>query len=360
MFEIADIFRCYSEEYSINRKINLSQVQRRAFYAVTKCRTLALGGSVHRCESCEFEYYSYHSCKNRSCPKCHTKETEEWISIQKERLLPVKYFHLVFTIHPAARGIVLGNQKTAYKILMSSANKALAKLALDPRYIGGKIGSLSVLHTWNRTLGFHPHVHCLVPGGGLSPDGNWVKSNPNFIVPVQALSRIFRAIFIKQLRKEIPNIFIPPSLFKKDWNVYAKPTTQEAEKTLTYLGRYVHRAAITNRRIISVNDGLVVFKTKEEKTVTVSVVEFVRRFMLHVLPKGFHKIRYYGLLHPANKHLLNKLKNQFTVFKNKKEAIGKTKKQKTKLYCPLCNCQLISNVIPAMKHCINTLNARSP
>lgn len=317
MPEVADIFRLHGARYLERFGQTMLPSHRRALRDLCNCRTAALGGQLYVCDHCGREHYVYHSCRNRACPKCHGKDTEAWLVARREELLPVAHFHVVFTLPQELRDLVRQHQKTLYPILMQAAARALMKLAADPHYVGGLIGVLAVLHTWSRTLIYHPHIHCLVPGGGLSADGQWRPSREGYLVPVRALSPIFRGIFLDLLAQALPDIAIPDSVRKQAWVVYCKPTVQGAENVLTYLGRYVHRIAITDRRILAVEDGKVTFRyqnarTHQWRTMTLTVEEFIRRFLQHVLPRGVHKVRYYGLWAPSNKDKLQQIRQSLT------------------------------------------------
>ncbi len=315
MLEVADILRRYGGVYLDRFGDAVPQRHRRAIQDILDCRTAAMGGQVYACNRCGRAHYSYHSCRNRSCPKCQGRDVEAWLDARRAELLPVPYFHVVFTLPQALRRIVRSHPKPLYGILMKAAAKALMKLAADPRYVGGQIGILAILHTWTRTLEYHPHVHCLVPGGGLSPDGRWVPSKPDYFVPVKALSAIFRGIFVDLVRRACPDIILPQSIWDQKWVVYAKPTVQGVDRVFMYLGRYVHRAAITNSRIVSIDDGRVVLRYRgvgdsKWKTMALETHEFIRRFLQHVLPSGVHKVRYYGLWAPSNRKRLRRIQDE--------------------------------------------------
>ena len=315
MPEVADIFRLHGARYLERFGQAMLPSHRRALRDLQNCRTAALGGQLYVCDHCGREHYVYHSCRNRACPKCHGKDTEAWLDSRRQELLPVAYFHVVFTIPQELRDLLRQHQKAVYPILMKAAARALMKLAADPHYVGGHIGVLAVLHTWSRTLTYHPHVHCLVPGGGLSADGQWRSARKGYLVPVKALSPIFRGIFLDLLDKALPDVAIPDSVRRQAWVVYCKPAVQGAENVLTYLGRYVHRIAITDRRILAVEDGKVTFRyqnarTHQWRTMTLTAEEFIRRFLQHVLPRGVHKVRYYGLWAPSKKAQLQRIRRR--------------------------------------------------
>jgi hypothetical protein len=311
--EVADIFRLHGAQYLERFGQAILPSHRRALRDLCNCRTAALGGQLYVCDHCGREHYVYHSCRNRACPKCHGRDTEAWLAARRQELLPVAYFHVVFTLPQALRELVRNHQKAVYPILMKAAARALLKLAADPHYVGGLIGILAVLHTWSRTLTYHPHVHCLVPGGGLSADGQWRPAREGYLVPVRALSPIFRGIFLDLLARALPGVAVPDSVPKHSWVVYCKPTVQGAENVLTYLGRYVHRIAITDRRILKIDDGKLTFRhqnarDRQWRTMTLPAQEFIRRFLQHVLPKGVHKVRYYGLWAPSNRAALQRIR----------------------------------------------------
>ncbi|MHC4481626.1 MAG: IS91 family transposase [Planctomycetota bacterium] len=325
MPEVADIFRLHGARYLDRFGQTILPSHRRALRDLRNCRTAALGGKLFACDHCGREHYVYHSCRNRACPKCHGKDTEAWLAARRQELLPVPYFHVVFTLPDALRELARQHQKTVYPILMKAAARALMKLADDPRYVDGLVGVLAVLHTWGRTLAYHPHVHCLVPGGGLTHDGQWRPARKNYLVPVRALSPIFRGMFLDLLAKALPEVAIPHAVRRQAWVVYCKPTVQGAENVLTYLGRYVHRIAITDRRILKIDDGQVTFRyqkaqDREWRTMTLPAEEFIRRFLQHVLPAGVHKVRYYGLWAPSNKAKLLEIRQRLTA----RDASGQT------------------------------------
>jgi hypothetical protein len=314
MPEVADIFRRYGGEYLQRFGPDLLPSHRRALEDLPNCRTPALGGHVFTCDQCGHQEFTYHSCRNRSCPKCHRKDTEQWLAARRTELLPVPYFHVVFTLPEELRPLVRSHQKVLYGLLMKAAAESLIKLALDPHYVGGLIGILAVLHTWSRVLAYHPHVHCLVPAGGVTDQGLWRPSRRHYLVPEPALSRIFRATFRDGWAELLPDLKIPSAVWKKDWVVDCKPAGQGTQQVLNYLARYVHRIAITNSRILSIEDHQVTFRYQEVdesawKTMTLDACEFIRRFLQHVLPAGVHKVRYYGLWHPAHRGLLHQLQH---------------------------------------------------
>jgi Putative transposase/Transposase zinc-binding domain len=313
MPEVADVFRRYGGEYLERFGRDLLPSHRRAIDDLVHCRTEALGGHLLQCDHCGQEHYVYHSCRNRSCPKCHHLDTEVWLAERRQELLPVPYFHVVLTLPQELRALVRSNQKDLYDILLRAAAQALIKLAADPHYVGGLIGVLCVLHTWTRALVYHPHVHCLVPAGGVCADRTaWRPARQTYLVPVRALSKLFRGLFRDLVRQARPDLALPESVWTTEWVVYCKPALQGTEQVLRYLGRYVHRIALTNSRILSIEDGQVCFRYQDSrhhgwKPMTLPALEFIRRFLQHVLPEGFHKVRYYGLWSPVHRPLLHQL-----------------------------------------------------
>jgi hypothetical protein len=312
MFELADVFRLYGGDYLERFGERLLPSHRRALGDITACRTERLGGQMTECTRCGHRHRVYHSCRHRSCPKCHATDTARWLEKRQGELLPVPYAHAIFTLPEQLRRLVRRHQKTLYGILMKAAAEALMDLAADARYVGGRIGILAVLHTWGGAMVYHPHVHCLIPAGGLAEDGQWCLARKRYLLPVRALSRIFRAKFMALARKAHPELHFSESLWSTDWVVYCKPAPQGGKKVLRYLGRYVHRVAITNRRITSISQGRIGFgykdsRTERWQTTHLPAREFIRRFLQHVLPKGFNKVRYYGLLSPANRAVLKRV-----------------------------------------------------
>ena len=332
MLEMADIFRRFGPAWRAANGAHISLAQRRVMTAIEVCRTSALGGHVERCESCAHTRIAYNSCRNRHCPKCQWRAAEAWLDARKAELLPVPYFHIVFTLPAPLRAIAYHNKAKVYGLLFTAAAETLTTIAADPRHLGAAIGVTAVLHTWGQSLDHHPHVHCIVPGGGISADGRrWVRSRPRFLVPVRVLSALFRHLFLADLAKlhadgELQ--FFGDSaaladaamfeahlarLAKKKWVVYAKRPFAGPEQVLAYLARYTHRVAISNRRLLEIGDDHVSFRWKDyredgsarSKVMRLTPTEFMRRFLLHVLPDGFHRIRHYGLF--ANGHRAEKL-----------------------------------------------------
>ena len=314
--EVAHIFRLYGEDYRQSHR--LCRPQLRAMRAIEICRTAALGGHVDECDQCGARKISYNSCRNRHCPKCQSLDKERWLEKRCGELLPVPYFHVVFTVPQELNLLALANPRWFYDLLFDSASKTLLEIAADPKHLGARIGVLAVLHTWSQTLELHPHLHCIVPGGGLSLDGQrWVPSRPDYFLPVQVLARLFRGKFLAGVkaafqagRLNLPNALQDPASFQalldrlygKAWVVYSKPPFGSPEQVLAYLARYTHRVAISNPRLVRLENGRVTFTYKDYtqggrvREMTLPASEFIRRFLLHVLPEGFVRIRYYGLL----------------------------------------------------------------
>ena len=344
MIELADIVAKHGGEYLTDFGERMLPSHKRALADILACRTESMGGHLHECNVCGHQHYSYHSCKNRSCPKCHTSDTKRWLEKREAELLPVRYFHVVFTLPQELRDNMRSNQSKLYSILMQAASEMLMKLALDPKHVGGKLSILAVLHTWTRAMEFHPHVHMLVPAGGLDKDGNWRTTRKKWLVPVKALSKLFRARFIKLAKKALPNEIFPQELWKNEWVVYCKPPLTNSKKVLRYLGRYVHRIAIANSRIESMDNGKVTFRYQESATGTLKKMtlpgkEFLRRYLQHVLPQGFHKVRYYGLLSPANRITLKRV--QLLLAQRRKITPDDIKETAEKPFdkhlCPYCS-----------------------
>ena len=313
---LAEILRLHGEAYRNSH--SLSRPQLRAMRAIEICRTATLGGHVYECEKCGKEKICYNSCRNRHCPQCQGLDRQRWLEERSAELLQVPYFHVVFTLPEELNGLALINPRLIYTLLFDSASQTLLEIAADPKHLGARIGVLAVLHTWGQTLQLHPHLHCIVPGGGLSPDRQrWIGSRPRFFLPVSVLSRLFRGKFLAGLKAahkaeelKLPESLIKPGAFKalldelyaKSWVVYSKPPFDSPEKVLGYLSRYTHRVAISNSRLVRLADGRVTFTYKDYsdgdkvKEMTLPVEELLRRFLLHILPERFVRIRYYGLL----------------------------------------------------------------
>jgi len=319
MLEVADIVRLHGAAYRQQFGETLSPVQKRALRDIAACRTPFFGGHVYECDHCQQNVFRYHSCGNRSCPKCHQNQTDRWLENQRGRLLPCSYFLVTFTLPAELRSLARSHPKKIYGLLMKAAADALQKLANDPRYLGARIGALSVLHTWTRAMLFHPHVHMLVTAGGLSSDhSSWIEPrHRRFLVPVEALSIIFRAKICAGLKKAGLLGGVPSSLCKKNWVVHSKHAGR-GEKVLDYLARYVFRIAITNSRLESIDCSTVRFRYRDNKTqqirhVSLPGVEFIARFLQHVLPRGCVKVRYYGIWSPSCRKQLGRARELIPV-----------------------------------------------
>jgi hypothetical protein len=328
--EVADVFRVHGQTYRQAYGSSMSVEQRRVMRAIELCRTAALGGHVDRCDQCGHQVISYNSCRNRHCPKCQNLDKALWREARRAEVLPVDYYHVVFTLPRQLAPLALQNKKVVYDILFQNASQTLLRIGADPKHLGAQLGFMAVLHTWGQALTHHPHLHCVVPGGGLAPDGErWLPCKKGFFLPVRVLSRLFRRLFLETLEKAFKRGVLHfhgaiatltqrdafQELLRKcrqsEWGVYAKPPFAGADAVLDYLARYTHRIAISNHRLISMQDAKVTFAYKDYKTgtvnkpITLEAHEFIRRFLLHALPNGLQRTRYYGFL--ANRHRAEKL-----------------------------------------------------
>lgn len=326
--EVAEVLRRYGREFLATH--SASPEQRRVISDLIACRSAALGGHLRRCQQCGHEEIAYNSCRNRHCPKCQASKQADWLAAECANLLDVGYFHIVFTLPQPLGPLALQNQRLLYGLGFRCASRALLSIARDPKHLGARIGFTAILHTWGQTLMHHPHLHCVVPAGGLSPDGKrWIPSRQDFLVPVRVLSRLFRGTYLAGLRQacqdgqlrlegQLQELADPrrweaflAALQHREWVVYAKPPFGSPRQVLAYLARYTHRVAISNQRLLSVNNARVAFRYKDyrggsrQRIMRLSAVEFIRRFLLHTLPKGFVRIRHYGLL--ANRVRTEKL-----------------------------------------------------
>jgi predicted Zn-ribbon and HTH transcriptional regulator len=326
--EVADIFRACGAAYRSTNKGHISLDQLKVMNAIERCRTAALGGHVARCEDCAYEHIAYNSCRNRHCPKCQAGAAKAWLAAREAELLPVRYFHLVFTLPKPIADIAHQNKREIYNLLMRASADTVVRIAADPKHLGARVGITSVLHTWGSAMMHHPHVHMIVPGGGLSADGTeWIACRRNFFLSVRVLSRLYRRLILDGLVKlhkagklqfhgdhadlvdrDRFDAFLKP-LRKIDWVVYAKEPFAGPWAVLAYLSRYTHRVAISNSRLIRMDDHGVTFRVKDYRvtgpgrhtTMTLKVDEFIRRFLIHVLPKGQHRIRHYGFFGNGNR-----------------------------------------------------------
>jgi len=326
--EVADIFRDHGPAWRDANRGHVSLGQLKVMSAIEACRTAALGGHVARCEDCAHTAIAYNSCRNRHCPKCQGAAARDWMADREAELLPVPYFHVVFTLPSAIGDIAYTNKAVVYDLLFKAASETLLTIAADPKHLGANIGMTAVLHTWGSAMTHHPHVHMIVPGGGLSPDGrHWIAAKPTFFLPAFVLSKLFRRLMLEKLiaahaagklnfyganaqladAKAFARFLAP--LRKRRWFVYAKRPFAGPKAVLAYLARYTHRVAISNSRLIKADTNSVTFKVKNYRlegrarytTMTLDVAEFIRRFLIHVLPKGFHRIRHSGFLASATK-----------------------------------------------------------
>ena len=326
--EVADIFRRHGPTWRAAHAGHVSLAQIKVMSAIETCRTAALGGHVEGCQACGHTRVAYNSCRNRHCPRCQGSAARDWLAARKADLLPVGYFHVVFTVPAEVADIAFSNKAAVYDLLFQATSQTMLTIAADPRHLGARIGLTAVLHTWGSAMTHHPHIHMIVPGGGIALDGQrWVSSRPAFLLPVHVLSKLFRRLFLDGLiklhdagrlrffgdqaglsdRRAFLRHLMP--LRRKPWVVYAKPPFAGPEAVLAYLSRYTHRVAISNRRLVALDETGVTFRYKDyrregadrQRTMTLAADEFIRRFLQHVLPKGFHRIRHYGLLASAGR-----------------------------------------------------------
>jgi hypothetical protein len=374
--EVQDVFRAYGPEYLRKHALPLNQLK--AVWAVNACRTSSMGVHADTCDECGVVKLSYNSCRNRHCPKCQGLAREQWVHKQSGNLLDVPYFHVVFTVPDDLNPLILRNQKVLYDLLFQCANETITLLAADPKYLGARIGLTALLHTWGQNLMDHPHLHCIVPGGGLSLDGlKWVPSRKKFFLPVKVLSRIFRGKFLHHLKAlyenaelEFPGMIadlaeptafqeLVKPLYKKEWVVYCKEPFKSPGHVIRYLGRYTHRIAISNQRIISTDNGQVTFRWRDyrdgskEKVMTLKAEEFIRRFLMHVLPERFVKIRHYGFLSNRNRRTLLAMCRKLTdTNENPNTQTLTTRELILKLTgvditcCPRCGAQAMRRIPP--------------
>ena len=369
MIELQDIIREHGGAYRESH--NLSVAQSKALDAILTCRTAAQGAHIDCCDECGFERISYNSCRNRHCPKCQTFAKENWIDRQKQNLVDRRYFHIVFTVPADLRPLFLQNQEKLYGLLFKAASQTILELCADKKYLGAKPGITTILHTWGQNLSYHPHLHCIVTGGGLTEIGTWKDSRKKFFLPVKVLSRKFRGKLLHLLMKEklkfrggISHLsetehfstFLK-DLYRVDWVVYCKPPFGDAQKVIDYLGRYTHRVAISNNRLINLDGGFVNFRWRDygdgnkQKTMRIAASEFIRRFLTHVLPMGFRKIRHFGLFASRDKTKRLELCKFLTGTKFK-VTIESTLEKLTRILgenfnlCPSCNIGHFSRASP--------------
>lgn len=382
-FELADIFRQHGDRYREARRLPLQQL--RVMRAIEVCRTSVLGGHTEKCGHCDYTRISYNSCRNRHCPKCQNTERAKWLESRQGELLPVEYFHVVFTVPEEIARIAFYNQQLVYGILFRAASETLLTIARDPKHLGAEIGFFGVLHTWGQNLLHHPHVHFVIPGGGISPDLQWISCRTGFFLPVRVLSRLFRRLFLEALREvfrnqqlqfpgEIETLKEPAAwaqylapLQDTEWVVYAKKPFGGPRQALDYLGRYTHRVALSNDRILDVSQERVTFQWRDyrhkdkcpSRTMTLSAEEFIRRFLIHVLPAGFRRIRYFGFL--ANRFRKPKLELCRKLLSNAVTELLPTRDQCAELattsdrqaprLCPQCRIGILARIamLPAYR-----------
>jgi hypothetical protein len=350
MVEVADIFRLHGPAYREKFATRMLPSHLRAMQDIETCRTASLGGQLYYCAQCDEQRYSYHSCKNRHCPKCQNEQANDWLAEQQSLLLPVTHFLVTFTLPEQLRPLARSHQKTIYNLLFRASSAALLQLAQDPRFVGGRLGLVGVLHTWTRQLLYHPHVHYIVSGGGLTNEGRWRPAREDFLVPVKALSKIFRAKFRAELKKTDLFPAVAAHVWRKDWVVHSEPVGSGAQ-AFKYLAPYIFRVAISNHRILKLADGHVTFKyqesaTEQTKICSLPAEEFIRRFLQHVLPHRFIKVRYYGLLSPRHRHLLKQARQLLSA------STSKLKREAVKTTAPLA--------LPSCPHCGGPLTLLSP
>jgi hypothetical protein len=349
MLELADIFRRHGPEYRAKFGARLLPSHRRAMYDIESCRTEARGGQLYFCAQCQEQRYSYHSCKNRHCPKCQNQQGNQWLAEQKQLLLPTHHFLVTFTLPAELRPLARSNQKTLYHLLFRTASQALLKLARDPRFVGGLLGMVGVLQTWTRDLRYHPHLHFIVTGGGLTQAGQWRASAPDFLVHEKPLAMIFRAKLRDELKKAGLFASVERRVWKKDWVVDCQ-AVGSGEQAFKYLAPYIFRVALSNNRLRQLENGDVTFAYKESasnqvKSCTLPAEKFIGRFLQHVLPPRFIKVRYYGLLSPSNRPRLQLARQLLSTTAAKppgpNPAALKTAAPKPLPTCPQCRGPLI-------------------
>jgi Putative transposase/Transposase zinc-binding domain len=374
VLEVADIFRDHGAAWRSANSGHVSLDQLKVMSAIERCRTAALGGHVARCEDCSHTLIAYNSCRNRHCPKCQGAAAREWLAEREAELLPVPYFHVVYTLPAELRGIAYQNKAVVYDLLFKASAETTLTIAADPKHLGARIGFIAVLHTWGSALLHHPHVHMIVPGGGFSLDrSKWIACRPRYFLTVEVLSALFRRLFLEMLcaahaagqlqffgnhaaladNKAFKSFLAP--LHKINWVVYAKEPFAGPKQVLRYLSRYTHRIAISNRRLISADENGVTFKYKDYRldgsarytTMTLATDEFIRRFLLHVLPKRFHRIRHYGLLASGNRAAnLGRARELLAVPSPSKqpdtpEAVATDEQRVLPCPCPCCGGRMI-------------------
>jgi len=380
--EVADIFRRHGPAWRATHAGHVSLAQLKAMSAIETCRTAALGGHLEGCEDCGHRRIAYNSCRNRHCPKCQGAAAREWLAAREADLLPVGYFHVVFTLPAEVADIAFHNKAVVYDLLFKIASETMMTIAADPRHLGARIGITAVLHTWGSAMTHHPHIHMIVPGGGISLDGaRWVSSKPAFLLPVRVLGALFRRLFLTRLlelhtagrlqffgdqsdlndQRAFARHLAP--IRKRKWVIYAKPPFSGPEAVLAYLSRYTHRVAISNHRLISFDEAGVTFRYKDyrrsgadrQRTMTLHADEFIRRFLVHVLPQGFHRIRHYGLLASAGRKANVARARELLAVPMTDEPAAPDAPSDPKPPCPCCGGRMV--VIEILKP---TFRARAP
>ena len=356
VYEVATILNRHWDK--ANTQLKLNSWQWRTLHAIRRCRTAALGGHIDQCDQCGHLRISYNSCRNRHCPKCQGQQREAWMEARKEDLLPVPYFHVVFTLPEGINTICLHQPATVYGLLFTTAWSTIQRFATDEKHLGAQTGMISVLHTWGQTLSLHPHLHCIIPGGGITKAGHWkaTRNNGKFLFPVKALSKVFRARYVAALRKALPNeskdFF--NNLFNTNWVVYAKRPFGGPLQVIEYLSRYTHKIAISNHRFTNIENDTVSFAYKDyrqaasKKEITLDALEFIRRFAMHILPKGFVRIRHYGMLSNKVKPIavpLIKQQLQPDLNQVNDSVISSVIKPQTAHSCPCCKKGLMQTVM---------------
>jgi hypothetical protein len=345
--EVADVLCRYGTAYRQQHDPSLSTAQRRVMTAIERCRTAALGGHFEQCDACGHQRIWYNSCRNRHCPKCQSLARAQWLEDRQSELLPTPYFHVVFTVPEEIAAVALQNKSIVYAILFRTAAETLRTIGADPKHLGAELGFFAVLHTWGQALLHHPHLHCVVAGGGLSTDGTrWIACRPNFFLPVRVLARLFRRLFVASLEKafDAGNLTFCGTLeplrdrraflrhiapvCKVEWVVYTKAPFAGPEQVFGYVARYTHRVAISNDRLLDIENGKVRFRWKDyrrgnrQKAMTLAADEFIRRFLLHVLPQGFQRIRYYGFLGTVTEKISSPVAGSFSPRHNRNRRIA--------------------------------------
>lgn len=361
--ELGDVVRRFGDAFLKIQGERILPSQVKALNDIAKCRTQALGGSMYHCSQCHKEFWVYHSCRNRSCPACHGRDTRLWLQSREAQLLGCDYYHIVVTVPMEMRSPFLADQKRLYSLFMKTVAESVMVLSRDKRFVGATPAILMVLHTWSTDIQYHPHVHMLVSAGGVTEDGNhWaIPMNIKWLISVKALSKLVRNRFRKRLQRLVPDVFnsLPESIWKNGWNAFCKHFGKGQKAVLDYLGRYVFRIAITNARILDMNQTHVTFRSKNRKTGKWRIVklrgeEFLRRFVMHVLPRGFHKVRYYGLWHHSKKEVQQRarlLLEPATSTKKIKDLLqnmlpdGENRENLFKPECPHCGCKKVLIVI---------------